>query len=173
MFSDDQCAYLAGFFKALSIIGDARCRRSARASGTTPGSGEQLPGKKLEPVRGKKFLICGIIKGDGAKTTTDSTPLSENREFHLASTPHRRYTATPPPPHRPTIVDRLILSACYPLLDRVIVEYTIITAEEWAKLMQFYDVDYPIIIKKVNSDFQTEPGKYKSHARQKKISLEI
>ncbi|XP_043513028.1 ubiquitin carboxyl-terminal hydrolase 48-like isoform X1 [Frieseomelitta varia] len=36
--------------------------------------------------------------------------------------------------------------------------YTIITVEEWAKLMQFYDVDYPIIIKKVNSDFQTEPG---------------
>ena len=113
MFSDDQCAYRAGFFKALSIIGDARCRRDARASGTTPGSGEQLPGKKLEPVRGKKFLICGIIKGDGAKTTTDSTPLSENREFHLASTP---------PPHRPTIVDRLILSACYPLPSRVIVE---------------------------------------------------
>lgn len=62
-------------------------RRGARASGTTPGSGEQLRGKKLEPVRGKKFLICGIIKGDGAKTITDSTPLSENREFHLASTP--------------------------------------------------------------------------------------
>ena len=39
--------------------------------------------------------------------------------------------------------------------------------------MQFYDVDYPIIIKKVNSDFQTEPGKYKSHARQKQISFEI
>lgn len=93
MFSGDQCAYLAGFFKALSIIGDARCRRSARASGTTPGSGEQLLGKKLEPVRGKKFLICGIIKGDGAKTTTDSTPLSENREFHLASTPPRHPTA--------------------------------------------------------------------------------
>ena len=48
--------------------------------------------------------------------------------------------------------------------------YTIITAEEWAKLMQFYDVDYPIVIKKVvNSDFQTEPGKYKSHARQKEF----
>lgn len=57
----------------------------ARGSGTTPGSGEQLRGKKLEPVRGKKFLICGIIKGDGAKSITDSTPLSENREFHLAS----------------------------------------------------------------------------------------
>lgn len=59
---------------------------SAGGSGTTPGSGEQLRGKKLEPVSGKKFLICGIIKGDGAKSITDSTPLSENREFHLAST---------------------------------------------------------------------------------------
>ncbi|XP_061940511.1 ubiquitin carboxyl-terminal hydrolase 48 isoform X2 [Apis cerana] len=36
--------------------------------------------------------------------------------------------------------------------------FTIVTAEEWAKLMQFYDVDYPIIIKKNNSDLQTEPS---------------
>lgn len=62
----------------------------ARASGTTPGSGEQLQGKKLEPVCGKKFLICGIIKGDGAKSIRDSTLLSENRELHLASTPLAR-----------------------------------------------------------------------------------
>lgn len=73
---------------------------SAGGSGTTPGSGEQLRGKKLEPVSGKKFLICGIIKGDGAKSITDSTPLSENREFHLAST-------IPPPLPR---YARLILS---------------------------------------------------------------
>ncbi|XP_060828211.1 ubiquitin carboxyl-terminal hydrolase 48-like isoform X2 [Bombus pascuorum] len=36
--------------------------------------------------------------------------------------------------------------------------YTIITADEWAKLMQFYDVDYPIIIKKIKSDFHTQPS---------------
>ncbi|XP_017788014.1 PREDICTED: ubiquitin carboxyl-terminal hydrolase 48-like [Habropoda laboriosa] len=36
--------------------------------------------------------------------------------------------------------------------------YTIVTAEEWAKLMQFYDVDYPIIIKKRETDFDTDPN---------------
>lgn len=35
------------------------------------------------------------------------------------------------------------------------------TAEEWAKLMQFYDVDHTIIIKKNNTDLQTEPSKCK------------
>lgn len=37
--------------------------------------------------------------------------------------------------------------------------YTVATAEEWAKLMLFYDVDYPIIIKKNGFDFETEPSK--------------
>lgn len=32
----------------------------------------------------KKFLICGIIKGDDAKTITDSASLFGNREFYLA-----------------------------------------------------------------------------------------
>ncbi|OAD55681.1 hypothetical protein WN48_04334 [Eufriesea mexicana] len=36
--------------------------------------------------------------------------------------------------------------------------YTIATAEEWSKLMQFYDVDYPIVIKKNSADFNTDPG---------------
>lgn len=74
----------SGIFQSVIDHSGARCRRGARASGTTPGSGEQLQGKKLEPLRGKKFLICGIIKGDGAKTITDSTLLPENREFRLA-----------------------------------------------------------------------------------------
>lgn len=39
--------------------------------------------------------------------------------------------------------------------------YTIVTAEEWAKLMQFYDVDYQITIKRRDADFQTEPSEYK------------
>lgn len=39
--------------------------------------------------------------------------------------------------------------------------FTIVTAEEWAKLMQFYDVDHTIIIKKNNTDLQTEPSKCK------------
>lgn len=82
--------YSAGIFQSVIDHSDARFRRGARASGTMPGSGEQLQGKKLEPVRGKKFLICGIIKGDGTKSITDSTPLSENREFHLANTPIAR-----------------------------------------------------------------------------------
>lgn len=33
----------------------------------------------------KKFLICGIIKGDVTKTIMDSTALSGNHEFHLAN----------------------------------------------------------------------------------------
>ncbi|XP_054007627.1 ubiquitin carboxyl-terminal hydrolase 48-like isoform X2 [Hylaeus anthracinus] len=36
--------------------------------------------------------------------------------------------------------------------------YTIVTAEEWSKLMQFYDVDYPVIIKRTGSDFYTDPS---------------
>ncbi|XP_076161191.1 ubiquitin carboxyl-terminal hydrolase 48 isoform X2 [Ptiloglossa arizonensis] len=36
--------------------------------------------------------------------------------------------------------------------------YTIVTAEEWAKLMQFYDVDYPVIIKRNGCDFYTDPS---------------
>ncbi|XP_076679799.1 ubiquitin carboxyl-terminal hydrolase 48 isoform X2 [Andrena cerasifolii] len=36
--------------------------------------------------------------------------------------------------------------------------YTIVTSEEWAKLMQFYDVDYQIIIKKNGSNLYTEPS---------------
>ncbi|XP_011061617.1 PREDICTED: ubiquitin carboxyl-terminal hydrolase 48-like isoform X2 [Acromyrmex echinatior] len=36
--------------------------------------------------------------------------------------------------------------------------YTIVTEEEWLKLMQFYDVDYPIVIKKTGDDYSTNPG---------------
>ncbi|XP_015430229.1 PREDICTED: ubiquitin carboxyl-terminal hydrolase 48-like [Dufourea novaeangliae] len=36
--------------------------------------------------------------------------------------------------------------------------YTIVTAEEWSKLMQFYDVDHPVVIKKSGSEFYTNPG---------------
>ncbi|XP_011643661.1 ubiquitin carboxyl-terminal hydrolase 48-like isoform X2 [Pogonomyrmex barbatus] len=36
--------------------------------------------------------------------------------------------------------------------------YSIVTAEEWTKLMQFYEADYPIIIKKIGDDYQTDPG---------------
>ncbi|XP_024891079.1 ubiquitin carboxyl-terminal hydrolase 48-like isoform X1 [Temnothorax curvispinosus] len=36
--------------------------------------------------------------------------------------------------------------------------YSIVTAEEWSKLMQFYEADYPIIIKKIADDYQTNPG---------------
>ncbi|XP_076751475.1 ubiquitin carboxyl-terminal hydrolase 48 [Xylocopa sonorina] len=36
--------------------------------------------------------------------------------------------------------------------------YTVVTAEEWSKLLQFYDVDYPIVIKKSSSDFVTDPA---------------
>lgn len=39
--------------------------------------------------------------------------------------------------------------------------YSIVTAEEWSKLTQFYEVDYPIIIKKTDEDYLTNPGKYK------------
>lgn len=46
-----------------------------------------------------------------------------------------------------------ILFNCY--------RYSIATAEEWSKLMQFYEADYPIIIKKTDNDYQTNPGEYK------------
>ncbi|XP_067214471.1 ubiquitin carboxyl-terminal hydrolase 48-like isoform X2 [Linepithema humile] len=36
--------------------------------------------------------------------------------------------------------------------------YSIVTAEEWSKLTQFYEVDYPITIKKTDDDYQTNPG---------------
>ncbi|XP_018302065.1 ubiquitin carboxyl-terminal hydrolase 48 isoform X2 [Mycetomoellerius zeteki] len=36
--------------------------------------------------------------------------------------------------------------------------YTIVTEEEWLKLMQFYDVDHPIVIKKTSDDYCTNPG---------------
>ncbi|XP_032686910.1 ubiquitin carboxyl-terminal hydrolase 48-like isoform X2 [Odontomachus brunneus] len=36
--------------------------------------------------------------------------------------------------------------------------YSIVTAEEWSKLAQFYEVDYPITIKKTDDDYQTTPG---------------
>ncbi|GAB1862262.1 ubiquitinyl hydrolase 1 [Camponotus japonicus] len=36
--------------------------------------------------------------------------------------------------------------------------YSIVNAEEWSKLTQFYEVDYPIIIKKIGEDFLTNPG---------------
>ncbi|XP_020280412.1 ubiquitin carboxyl-terminal hydrolase 48-like isoform X2 [Pseudomyrmex gracilis] len=36
--------------------------------------------------------------------------------------------------------------------------YSIVTAEEWSKLTQYYEVDYPIVIKKTDSDYQTEPA---------------
>ncbi|XP_018404370.1 PREDICTED: ubiquitin carboxyl-terminal hydrolase 48-like isoform X1 [Cyphomyrmex costatus] len=36
--------------------------------------------------------------------------------------------------------------------------YTIVTEEEWLKLMQFYEVDYPITIKKTGDDYYTNPG---------------
>ncbi|XP_017884994.1 ubiquitin carboxyl-terminal hydrolase 48-like [Ceratina calcarata] len=36
--------------------------------------------------------------------------------------------------------------------------YTVVTAEEWAKLLQFYDVDYPIIIRRNDSNLETDPG---------------
>ncbi|XP_070155965.1 ubiquitin carboxyl-terminal hydrolase 48 isoform X1 [Polyergus mexicanus] len=36
--------------------------------------------------------------------------------------------------------------------------YSIVTAEEWSKLTQFYEVDYPIIIKKIDEDYLTNPG---------------
>ncbi|KAK2577520.1 hypothetical protein KPH14_003612 [Odynerus spinipes] len=35
--------------------------------------------------------------------------------------------------------------------------YSIVTAEEWSKLTQFYEVDHTIAIKKAASDFQTQP----------------
>ncbi|XP_011139721.1 ubiquitin carboxyl-terminal hydrolase 48 isoform X2 [Harpegnathos saltator] len=35
--------------------------------------------------------------------------------------------------------------------------YSIVTAEEWSKLAQFYEVDYPITIKKTDDDYQTTP----------------
>ncbi|XP_033330850.2 ubiquitin carboxyl-terminal hydrolase 48 isoform X1 [Megalopta genalis] len=35
--------------------------------------------------------------------------------------------------------------------------YSIVTAEEWSKLMQFYDVDYPITIRKRGLEFYTNP----------------
>lgn len=42
--------------------------------------------------------------------------------------------------------------------------YSIITAEEWSKLTQFYEVDYPITVKKTDDDYQTNPGKCKPFA---------
>ncbi|RLU27214.1 hypothetical protein DMN91_001014 [Ooceraea biroi] len=36
--------------------------------------------------------------------------------------------------------------------------YSILTAEEWSKLAQFYEVDFPITIKKTDDDYQTDPG---------------
>ena len=51
-----------------------------------------------------------------------------------------------------------ILFNCY--------RYTIVTEEEWLKLMQFYDVDYPIVIKKTGDDYSTNPGEYKSFYKQ-------
>ncbi|XP_076229795.1 ubiquitin carboxyl-terminal hydrolase 48 isoform X3 [Nomia melanderi] len=35
--------------------------------------------------------------------------------------------------------------------------YSVVTSEEWAKLMQFYDVDHPIVIKKKGLEFDTDP----------------
>ncbi|XP_011699753.1 PREDICTED: ubiquitin carboxyl-terminal hydrolase 48-like isoform X2 [Wasmannia auropunctata] len=35
--------------------------------------------------------------------------------------------------------------------------YSIVTAEEWSKLMQFYEADYPIMIKKIGDDYHTIP----------------
>lgn len=39
--------------------------------------------------------------------------------------------------------------------------YSILTAEEWSKLAQFYEVDFPITIKKTDNDYETNPGKYR------------
>lgn len=39
--------------------------------------------------------------------------------------------------------------------------YSIVNAEEWSKLTQFYEVDYPIIMKKTDEDYTTNPGEYK------------
>ncbi|XP_014488433.1 PREDICTED: ubiquitin carboxyl-terminal hydrolase 48-like isoform X2 [Dinoponera quadriceps] len=36
--------------------------------------------------------------------------------------------------------------------------YSIVTAEEWSKLVQFYEVDHSITIKKTDDDYQTTPG---------------
>ncbi|XP_011161303.1 ubiquitin carboxyl-terminal hydrolase 48 isoform X1 [Solenopsis invicta] len=36
--------------------------------------------------------------------------------------------------------------------------YSIVTAEEWSKLIQFYEADYPIVIRKTGDDYQTNPG---------------
>ncbi|XP_076627631.1 ubiquitin carboxyl-terminal hydrolase 48 isoform X2 [Colletes latitarsis] len=36
--------------------------------------------------------------------------------------------------------------------------YSVVTAEEWSKLMQFYDVDYPVTIKKTGCEFYTDPS---------------
>nr|XP_034180171.1 ubiquitin carboxyl-terminal hydrolase 48-like isoform X1 [Osmia lignaria] len=36
--------------------------------------------------------------------------------------------------------------------------YTIVTAEEWSRLTQFYDVDHTISIRRINSDFQIDPN---------------
>ncbi|XP_011875197.1 PREDICTED: ubiquitin carboxyl-terminal hydrolase 48-like isoform X4 [Vollenhovia emeryi] len=36
--------------------------------------------------------------------------------------------------------------------------YSIVTADEWSKLVEFYEVDYPIVIKKTKDDYQTDPG---------------
>lgn len=46
-----------------------------------------------------------------------------------------------------------ILFNCY--------RYSLVTAEEWSRLMQFYEADYPIIIKKTGDDYQVNPGEYK------------
>ncbi|KAL0101386.1 hypothetical protein PUN28_018901 [Cardiocondyla obscurior] len=36
--------------------------------------------------------------------------------------------------------------------------YSIVTAEEWSKLLQLYEADYPIVIKKIGEDYETDPG---------------
>lgn len=166
---------------------DARFPRDTGVQEPRQDRANNCKGKKLEPRHSKKFLICGIIKGGRCKKlygfygvvgksqipSCKFVLLSSNRcAFSFQRYyKHQRgiYRALSTRPFARIVAEESF--NCY--------RYSIVTAEEWSKLTQFYEVDYPIIIKKTNDDYQTNPGKYDSisHSHQGlrdfKISLKL